>query len=256
MIKSLGWGATEYRESDEALFDSIADLCGKTLTELRINLHRVDFNTKSQFQALEALELCDASGINFRMHSQLKSLKLCSKLEGSKPIDDWIVQAFPLLKEVVFHQQSELTDDVLIRFCTLNPQLQRLGLYECYKLTTSIFQNIGSRLPNLKSLSANGDSWRISMDANMAHLAGLRKLKVLHIRADNVSARELVALLAEHEVPIVHLGIHMKSHDLRNAIPELKHLKKIQLHSISDELLINIVKSYQLKTKYNVTFSL
>lgn len=179
LIRTIEWSFTGNRDHDEATLNIIANCCGKTLTELTIFGHDLNFNTKISFDALEKLALYDSTICNFALLTRLKCLKLVFvKITHS----DWLAQEFPNLEEAKFFSCHKLKDNLLMEFLNLNPQLQSLELNCCRRISSSVFHNIGKRAPNLINLNYDPcKGLQSTFDANMIHLCDLRKLKSLRI---------------------------------------------------------------------------
>lgn len=257
LIHTIEWSFTWNRDHDEATLNIIADFCGKTLTELIIFGHDLNFNTQSPFEALEKLALYDSTIRNFALLTQLKSLKLTFvKVTHS----DWLAQEFPKLKEAKFYSFHKLKDNMLMKFLNLNPQLQSLELNCCRRISPSVFHDIGKRTPNLINLNFDPcKGLQSTFDANMIHLSRLRKLKSLRIECHRFSGRTLIDSLVEHQVPIENLTVVGAVRDLVDSIPKLKHIKKLSLSFVFEEMLVNIAKELEnledlsISNSYDVT---
>lgn len=95
------------------VLNTIADLCGNTLTELNICTKDLNSNMISRFKALKNLEIEDTFISDLGPHPELKSLRFTGcKFEHSI----LCTNLFPKLEEVFFIYNKELTDDNLIEF--------------------------------------------------------------------------------------------------------------------------------------------
>lgn len=238
LIQSLDF-SVNFENYDE-VFNMITDFCGPTLTQLRI-CHDLDFNTRTPLRALQKLELDGAKPINFNLHSQITELTLDITL---KEPEDWLMRTFPNLKKAIFRMgfYDNLTDHTFIKFSSLNPQLEFVAI-SCSRLTSSIFNNIEVRLPNLASFGFRNNNIRIDSDDNFVHLGKLRKLKLLAFECNEIPTSKLIELLANHNSPVENLMLYPKCGGIEKSTPELKMLDGIALGSISDESLINLVKT-------------
>lgn len=127
-------GNTESKHIHE-LFNSISEFCGKTLTELTVHNINVDFNTRARFKALKDLSIFNSTIQNFELHSPLKKLTIQSN-NAPRNVDNWFIRSFPMLEEASFSSVYEVTNDMLISFMALNPQLQSLEVIKCHKVGT------------------------------------------------------------------------------------------------------------------------
>lgn len=258
LIRSIKWNFTRDHELDEQTLNTIAKYCGKTLIELSIHGHKLNFDTSLKFHALEKMELYDSEVTHFSALSQLKSLKLTFiKIKHC----DWLAQEFPQLEEAKFNAFHKLRNRMLMEFLRLNPQLQSLELHCCRHISSSIFEDIGKRTPNLVNLCINPcKGIQKTFDENVIHLSALRKLKSLRIECQKFSGRALIDSLAEHQVPIEDLTIFGGRFDPNNqivrdfseSIPKLTMIRKLTLSFIFDEMLIKFAKELENLREINV----
>lgn len=256
-IRSIEWSWTQDQEHDDETLNQIAAYCGKTLTELTVYGHKLNFNTQSQFEALEKLELYDATIHDLGALAPLKSLKLTFvKINDC----DWLAKEFPKLEEAKFYAFHKLRDQMLTEFLRLNPQLLSLELICCRRITTSVFQNISHRSPNLVKVGFEPcKGLQSTFDANMVHLSDLQQLRSLHIECHRFSGRALISSLANNNVPIENLTVEGLVSDLAECIPKLDSLKKLHVSSIYEEMLIDIVEKLNaleeisVRRSYDVT---
>lgn len=256
-IQSIEWSWTQDQEHDDDILNTIAEFCGKTLTELTVYGHKLNFNTASPFEVLEKLELYDATIYDLGPLAPLKSLKLTFvKINDC----DWLAKEFPNLQEAKFYAFHKLRDQMLTEFLRLNPQLQSLELICCRRITTSVFQNIGTCSPNLTNIGFEPcKGLQSTFDTNMVHLSDLRKLKSLHIECHRFSGKALLNSLAENCVPIENLIVEGLVSDLRDCIPKLSALKKLSVSSIFEAMLIeiagklNALEEIRVRRSYDVT---
>lgn len=257
-IQKIEWSWTQDREHDDDILNQIAAHCGKTLTDLTVYGHKVNFNTALPFEALKKLELYDATIYDLGALAPLKSLKLTFvKINDC----DWLAKEFPKLQEAKFYAFHKLRDQMLMEFLRLNPQLQSLELICCRRITTSVFQNISRSSPNLINVGFEPcKGLQSTFDANMVHLSDLRKLKSLHIECHRFSGKALLTSLADNNVPIENLTVEGLISDLDECMPKLKSLKKLSVSSIYEAMLIDIAEKLDsleeicVRRSYNVTF--
>lgn len=235
------------QQNDQETLNTIADLCGNTLTKLKIQNHISNFKTRSSFKNLKKLTLNNAPPLNFALHEQLK----CLKLIRNNNIDSGLMVHFPNLEKVTFFAMQNLTDSVMCDFFALNQQLKCLKISRCFEITTSIFKNIGNRLPNLQRLCFN--AWNLSIDENMMGLGDLKQLKQLTIlcKSDGL-IEKLIRHLAENGVPIEELIFDSVCQDISDQLAKLKQIRRIKISDISNEMLINVAKKQIALEKFDV----
>lgn len=237
----------EYAEWDDA-FKMIANCCGESLSELFIDC--CDFfdnlGTLAQLNALEKLSIINVSVNNFRLPANLKALTLWH-VECTEDFK-WHTQDCPKLEKVEF-LRTNLRDDTLIQFQTLNPQLQRMSVQYCSNVTLSVLFNIGNRTPNLASLEVTMEPNNIQeYKESVVHLSKLKNLKCLTVNCSDFPATILIDSLAENVVAIEELRISGNPSELEGCVTglvKLKQLKKLifyELVYMSAKMLIKIAK--------------
>lgn len=234
-IKSIRWNSTD-RELDNAIFNTISNSCSKNLLDLTITDHGIDFT--SQFNALEKLEI-ETSLINsFKFQPQLKILKL--KLVKVLHFDSF-KQSIQTLQEVEFVNVNGFTDETLVEFLKCNPQLKRLKLEGCKRISTSVLRNISEHVSKIVSLNVMFFS-SFFEKSDMLHISELRKLQLLGINCPKFSAKTLIELMIENEVPLEDLTISGYVDDLAESILKLKLLKKLNVGNVCEEVFITFAK--------------
>ena len=88
-------------------------------------------------------------------------------------------QYSPKLQFVYCGESPDLTDDVIISFCTSFPSLKRLVLFCACKLTDAAVEAIVEHCPDLQKLPLAG--WDLLTDKALLALAQLTGLKSLHL---------------------------------------------------------------------------
>lgn len=155
--------------------DSISQYCGETLYELSI-CGNGDYIVKirSPFTALIDLRLGSIITENFDPTLMLPEMEnlILNRVKNM----DWIANKFAKLKHIYLNY-LDLSDDTFIEFQNRNPQLKSLFLQACPNLTSTVFDNIDARLPNINlilvSCTKFGDS--------IHHFRNLRCLTKLHL---------------------------------------------------------------------------
>lgn len=235
-IKSIRWYTTD-RSSDDEIFRIIANFCGKTLLELLIIDHNINFATQTQFEALEKLEIETSLISDFKVPAKLKVLKL--KLIKILNFDS-LAEKMPKLQEVEFVNVNGFTDEMLVEFLNCNPQLKSLKLEHCKRISSSVLQNICKSVPNLNNLHLMFFSPFFD-NADMLHIAELRELKCLGINCQKFPAKLLFDLLVVNEVPLEALTISGYVDDLAENILKLKLLKRLHVGNVSEGIFIAFV---------------
>lgn len=224
------------QKDDQQMLNMIADYCGETLTKLGIQNHISNFNTRAPLKILKELTLNNSPPLNFELYLQLTSLKLVRYAI----VGNWLIRRFPRLEKVTFMKMIDLSDDMVNDLFELNPQLQAFEITRCDQVTTSIFKQIGTRLPNLTEISLNAPNLQI--DDNVMDLSGLRNLKRLTILCKCESAGLLIDRLADNNIPIEYLTLDDVPHDISHNLAKLKRLKQLKVSGASDGMMINIAK--------------
>lgn len=258
LIESIEWTSTDTvytdrreciarnQNADIEILHLISDYCGKTLKRFEIWNQFPNFETRSPFKMLTKLELYNAPPLHFDLYSQLT----CLQLSRYSTLGNWLLKTFPNLKCLVFKRTNELNDDTVDRILTLNPQLENLDIMYCDKLTTSIFKNIGSRVPNLTTFKIAGTQF--SIDTNMMDLSQLKNLKTLSLECSCDSVGNLIDKLAENHIPIEQLVLNKVTRDISDELMKLKRLKELRIGGTADEILANIVKKQIALKKLNI----
>lgn len=202
--------STLNQEHDDNLFKLIAKFAGKSLKGLELHkFNVVDFG-QTQFLALEHLTLFNeivAFSRNFkRCSSQLISLSIIGRLKLTK--EPRFIQHMPRLVAVKFGL-CEMTDNMLVEFLSLNPQLEELHISSILtSLSASVFRAICKYSQNLNCLSLDFEKG-ISLDMNllgMNLLGTLLKLTKCRIeRVDSIDA--VINAFARANIPIEFLDV-------------------------------------------------
>lgn len=233
-------------KADESLIAMIARFCGETLNELKIyHCDYLNLSTKSQFIKIETLILNESSITNLSAHPYLFFTIKNLTLRYYRRNCDQFIKHFRNLEEAEFSFVYKLTDKMLIEFLILNPQLKVLNLNNCRKISSSVFRNIGTYVPNLKSLNFEIYFRKQGLQSifnDVEYLAQLRNLKQLSI-VSQLSVKKLIDALVENKTAIEVLHISTDTSDLGESIPNLKTIKNLTITSISDDMLVDFVKN-------------
>lgn len=251
LIQSLMWWEQDNQANNNGALNVIAKYCGNTLKNLEIPNSNLDWTlVLPHFTALEKLWLRDTNLTNFELHSPLKELKFFSN-NTPVPFNTWFIQSFPQLESIEFLLINNLNDDMIIVFLNLNPQLRCIKMVNCLKLTTTVFNDIGHRVPNLEQFRFETFNSML-LDDNMRHLRNLKKLKNLSI-TNKLPANELIQLLVENQIPIEILSIGGTSNSWAKA-PTLDGLINLTVYYVPDEILPSLVNKHPKLKDLNVIF--
>lgn len=232
------------------VIDMIAKYCGNTLVELQI--FRGKFNDFRQpFEVLKIFRICQCSIRNFDptvAFPELKGLQVSSmKIDNV----DWLANKFPNLE--CFHiSHTILTDDLFIKFQLLNPQLQRLGVYSCRNLTSSIWKGIGDRLPNIHTLydflmRFSTDDLTLEHITDIGTLQQLKELTLFSLwdgKEKYLSAmKSIFSLSIMYKQPIEILKLQRIDTELGEILQNVNTLKALYIQNkCSESILLNLIK--------------
>lgn len=240
LIKTIRWNTTN-RDLDAHIFNTIAVFCAKSLLELIIIDHKIDFNAGIQFEALEKLEIETSLIDNFKIHPKLKVLKL--KLVKVLHFDSFY-QTNSKLCEIDLVNVHGFTDELLMEFLRRNPQLKRFKLEGCKRISSAVLRNIGQSVPDLINLHVMFFS-SFFEPVDMLHIGELRKLLCLEINCPKFAANSLFDRLVENEVHLEELTINGYVNDFADRILQLNSLKKLNVGYLSEEIFLIFVKELQ-----------
>lgn len=251
LIESVEWKPKRNRERNDEMFKLIVKFCGKTLKRLVISNYNPQFNKRNRLQALERLELYEARPKNFRLDSHLKYLRIRLSSLKQQP---WFIRPFPHLENVRF-ELMKLTDDMLTKFLSFNQQLRVLQTDADTLLSPMVLESIGHYSRNIETLHIHSFNFMefesTIINEKLLYLNALRKLMDFWLRGE-LSLELLLNMFAENGAPIWSLGIFLTPIDTAPSFPTIKTLNNLHIrcpHGISDDFLINLVKSQSaLKT--------
>lgn len=159
----------------------------------------------------------------------------------------------PSLKHVRLNKNVKLTENKLIEFLTLNPQLQQLEISGDY-VSTSALEHIARCLPNLLLLRISDylcdkKFTNRQIYENIMYCSQLRRLInfELLVNKNSISPEIVINMFAENDVPIKSLLVTVFENVGRcNNMLILKTLEYFVIYNLDckniDELLINLVK--------------
>lgn len=182
------------------------------------------------------------------MPQQLKVLKLeLVKIIGF----DSLEQMIPKLEELELISVKGFTDEMLIDILNGNPQLKSLRIEDCHRVSSSILQDIGKRIPNLKSLNV---AFLCSLEniEDMLYISELRLLNRLILKNTTFSIKPLINALAKNEVPIKEFRFEGYANGLAESIVKLNKIENLHIGNISERLLIHLVKELKNLEKLRV----
>ncbi|KAG4066552.1 hypothetical protein HA402_007188 [Bradysia odoriphaga] len=248
-IQSIMWDDTESdRLNTIETIDRISFYCGEHLTSLTISgCGKFLKASRSSFQALEQLAISSVELQHFNCSNKLTKLKL---FNVSMQKTAWLEHEYPNLTDVDFNDVHGLEGDGLIKFIRCNPQIRTLKLHPI-RTSQSVLDNIGVRLTCLESLNIFIDvNFR---SANVTVLGGLHQLRNLDLICNvrGMSARNLIDSFVENRIPLESLSI-LAATDCISSLVELKTIKELSIHDISDDLLLQIVRNLPILQSLNV----
>lgn len=244
----------------------ISTFCGKTLKKFVFYGNKLDFDHLSSFTALEHLEFnksefegpsdrrsildlvyhslgyLNQRGYSGDTNEILLRLKSFSFFKIN-PID-WLIRKCPKLETATFNSLDNLTNGMLMHFLMLNPNLKRLEVINCRKITSAFFVNIENNVPKLEHLKYK--VWCYEYDSetfneNIFYATKLKYLKTFHIsrnRMDLIRLNALVDAFVKNNVLIEDFKICWREMEPIKNLSKLTSLKKINSSSLSDEILI------------------
>lgn len=253
LLQSVDWWESDIERLEDAeILNAITTYCAKTLKIFEIKKQNLNVsNVLPQFTALETFATRISNVTNFESRSPLKKIEILSqprdRLESA-----WFAQSFPQLESISLRMISNLTDQMVIDFLNLNPQLRSIDIMDMNKypkLTTAIFNDIGLRVPRLERLRFETWSRGISFDDNMRQLGNLTELRNLTVAAD-VPADELIQLMVDNGIPIETLFIDGIGDNIANA-PTMPNLRNFNINKVSaDNLSLFVKKQPKLTNLY------
>lgn len=235
------------RKPIDDIFNTIAEFCGNSLTKLSIHTEYINFNTRSEFKVLNELSFSNTLIFDLGPHQKLKILRVH---RGIFDDNAWDGVEFPELNEAFFLSMERLTDDDLIAFQKCSPQLKSLVITnpkENSTITSLIFREMGSRMPNLTKLVFNchvSDGAKLNFEqADLMHLSDLKNLKILELSGIESHLDALFKSLNENDVSIESLDIWTSNYDYMENLMKLK-LKFLaigNIKSIPEDIAIKFV---------------
>lgn len=187
------------------------------------------------FNSIENLTLHVCTITDFNLCSMV-NLK-CLILNGNTCYlwSDTLWKHFPKLEEIQLKSLTFLSDDTIVQFVTLNPNLKRIIISDCYSTTTSIFKAIG-KLEHLQEFKyAYGDHYtEQSFQSDLRHLVLLKNIKILKLDFYYSSPSSFIENLITSSVAIEHLVLinGIGNDSLFENIAKMNTLKALELFDI------------------------
>lgn len=262
-IRELKWRRKWENEStqkyNDDIFKSIVKFTGKTLKELYIEKYSPDF-AQTQFSALEILRLHQGIPKNFEQVPPLKGLEyIDGYIDG---ISNFISEYHFFMRtmsrlEWFFLSSKIITDDIICEFLSLNPQLQRLNLFKCNKLTSFVLKAIADNLINLVELCFSSmmlNRTPFLLNRNLEYLGALRQLKYIEIDLNTtILFKTMINTVAKNKIPIESMKIRLRNDEKSKIDPSyqlltIKTLKyfdfvRFPRKNCFNDLMINILKT-------------
>lgn len=251
VLKTFGHLCTNYRIKN--VWHSYADYSSDLLYALtkycsgnlkRLYLERIVLKgevvekSRSLFESLEKLTLTSCSNLGrafsevFQYSNELKSLKVYG-CEYTTLECDFIMHHFPKLESVRFCSLSTLEDYHLKAFIEKNPNLKKLKINDCPKITTSIYEVVSQHLKSLKDLRICEINF--TNEENIMHITKLTNLKKLNVKCHNSILPELLSKL-ESKNTLTHLQINSTcaTHELIESIIKMRNLVFLKFYLVVD----------------------
>lgn len=264
LMTSMAWDRNHDNSYEREVFSSIADFCGNTLVRSIMEDHHFDFGNGSQFKSLEELKLIACNVNNFRVPEALKQLQLTENTKFNSM--NWMSSTYANLSEIslmFLDQQCDFNDEILAEFLALNPQLQKLHVLDSNAITSSIFEKMASRVPNLIDfeiqiqIPVQSDDiirWQCKLDEDIIHLSNLRHLRRLHIH-NKLSSSSVIDALVENNVPIESLEFAALNPCNTEIIAQLPNITTLILSGISYERVFDLVMNLPALQHLQITNS-
>lgn len=146
---------------------------------------------------------------------------------------EWISETYLNLIEATFLYLDQLNHKMLNAFYVLNPQLQTFCLRGCEQLTSSIFQEIATRVPNLVDLEFHMSVKRDEMTKSQHQF----EKDVMHLSGHC----SIVDDLANNNVPIEDLHIDGINPHIVKSVAKLTNMRKLSLNDFRYGLVVDLI---------------
>lgn len=227
-------------------------------------------NLKPFLNKIENLELhyCTLLDCDLGPMVNLKKLKVNDA--DSDLWSDTLWKHFPKLEEAQFIDSPNLSNEAIIQFINLNPQLKRLAIIRCYPVSTAVYRAI-STLENLEKFKSDVSGGTLDFDLvrnvemDLMHLLSLKKLKVLTLDCLGFSVARFLEKFITTGISIRHLTLSYgdeRNDDLFKTINKLNTLKTLRLNQVgnlNEEYILgfatNLKQLRQLHIKTDATLT-
>lgn len=260
-IQHLRLISSSNQEHDDEIFKLIVKFTTKTLKSLSICGYNADF-AQIHFSALENMYLCKALVTNFEYIPPLKTLSI-SMIDDARRV----IRAYPRLECLKLLSYSNVTDDIVYDFLSLNPHLKRLEIdngdkkyHEDNVLTPLILRTIGSHSINLVELELSSFRWAVTQrvclmfNINLPYLGALRQLKVIKITLYSaITFKILINTFGENEVPVEEIILYFHFSKVNDPCDHMLTIKDLKILKICgkdyryidffNEMLLNVMKT-------------
>lgn len=232
----------------------IADACSKSMKILIVCGKKLNFKTRTRIESLEELHINGAAVYNFDGHANLKCLKYVN--QGANKCD-WLFQEFPQLTKVEMAGVHDLTDEMFVKFLTLNPQIREIKVINCYNVLSTILPDIPKCLPNIKAVRFETRRKNVShtVEKNMVEISKQQTMKSLYVLCPAVTGEKIINTYTEYNpaMEIFSLSLGFKK-SLYNGVLQLKLLRELHLVEIrSDTVLFQIANAFPALEKLAVS---
>lgn len=204
LIHTIDWVPTKDRKCNREMINMISKFCGKTLKVLEMKSPIPNLKSP-HFQTLHDLDL-DSSSIE--MDTPMKDLMI-GPLPSLKQ-RAWFMRGFPFLESVTFYSVGKLSNEKLLEFISLNPQLKQIVIQSCGDFSPQIFKALANFAPDLEVLEIEGSNilhyGEIIITESILYLLALPNLKRLKFDCPD-SQNFLLRKILGYGRPILKLEI-------------------------------------------------
>lgn len=261
----------------QEVLEMIIKNCGESLVKLSLlNVRFTADMIRKMIPMLARLEEFHVKMCRWvSMASMFEMFSHCAELEtlyldafqnfDDKHFDFPIRYTIPKLHTLDLEGCDVMRAKSLLKFIKLNPQLEKLAMIGCKKITSRFIPPMVQYIPNIEELLYMHNIFTNDFFENVKHLKHLRALKSLQIDFDSMSISSFINELAAGEVPLESLKIwnFKADKELVNGISKLKKLRQLELVGRSDfneseleEIVMNLPELRHLYTHIKPTTDL
>lgn len=205
------WNLNEYAYNEKC-FAKVVQYCAKTLKGLVVHRYKSHFDIGTTFDVLESLKIYANTIVDFKPQPMphLKVLAISDSFRNICFIEtDQMAhgarifeQFYPQLDTLILDDTiSELNDTIINDFLALNSQLRTLHVSAGNSITSSIFNGIDTRLPNLEHLEFYVKDLSQSVNNDWAQIFKIPRLKSLQTNINGIVINSALAdLLTKNNV--------------------------------------------------------